>query len=395
MKPTAQRRRDRRALLDNLLGRALRGRLTVTEAALLAEQVREEQRAYDQTRRSLGETGAAYGKHRAAADAAIREAEQRAEDAEQRADQAEERLAEARAELTRSENARDALRDRLAGYEAAEKYRQAAAEQIPEQPNHALTVAPGVAVIHDRAAEQRAEPAGPIAAAWEQTARRYAASLDATRDERDRYRAAWRSARARARKANRRADLADTVTAETKRLMQRRTTTLRERADRAEQALATVREERERALALAAARGDALAAHLARTRTTTAEPAPLNHPIPLSQPCASCGHNRNHHPFGGPCCAGNTENKCGCPVFTVTADSIRAAFAEPAPIREQRERPTHPDGTPYTHAEIIADGWGHCDGCRTWSTAAPDRPHQCAETHAHGPATTAEEESTR
>jgi hypothetical protein len=84
VKPTAQRRRDRRALLDNLLGRALRGRLTVTEAALLTEQVREEQRAYDQTRRSLGETGEALGKHREAADAAIREAEQRAEQAEER-----------------------------------------------------------------------------------------------------------------------------------------------------------------------------------------------------------------------------------------------------------------------------------------------------------------------
>ncbi|MFJ3867890.1 hypothetical protein [Streptomyces nigra] len=101
MKPTAQRRRDRRALLDNLLGRALRGRLTVTEAALLAEQVREEQRAYDQTRRSLGETGEALGKHREAADAAIRELEQRALDAE----------------------------EQLTAYRAVEEQRQAAAKE--------------------------------------------------------------------------------------------------------------------------------------------------------------------------------------------------------------------------------------------------------------------------
>lgn len=83
MKPTAQRRRDRRALLDNLLTRMLRGRLTTAEAALLAESVREEQRAYDQTRRSLGETTTALTRHREAADAAIREMEQRALDAEE------------------------------------------------------------------------------------------------------------------------------------------------------------------------------------------------------------------------------------------------------------------------------------------------------------------------
>ncbi|MGC0205243.1 hypothetical protein [Streptomyces levis] len=83
MKPTAQRRRDRRALLDNLLARMLRGQLTTAEAALLAESVREEQRAYDQTRRSLGETTTALTRHREAADAAIREMEQRALDAEE------------------------------------------------------------------------------------------------------------------------------------------------------------------------------------------------------------------------------------------------------------------------------------------------------------------------
>ncbi|MEV5915769.1 hypothetical protein AB0M00_43665 [Streptomyces chartreusis] len=47
-------------------------------------------------------------------------------------------------------------------------------------------------------------------------------------------------------------------------------------------------------------------------------------------------------------------------------------------VREQKERPTHPDGTPYRYHEIVAEGWGFCDGCRMWSTATVERPHQCA-----------------
>lgn len=50
------------------------------------------------------------------------------------------------------------------------------------------------------------------------------------------------------------------------------------------------------------------------------------------------------------------------------------------PMREQRERPTHADGTSYSYAEIRAEGWGYCEGCRMWSTGTPD-PHQCPETH--------------
>ncbi|WP_019328838.1 hypothetical protein [Streptomyces sp. TOR3209] len=53
------------------------------------------------------------------------------------------------------------------------------------------------------------------------------------------------------------------------------------------------------------------------------------------------------------------------------------------PIREQRERPTHPDGTPYSYAEITAEGWGFCEGCRMWTTGTPERPHECAETYNH------------
>ncbi|MFL1904795.1 hypothetical protein ACJWDR_37680 [Streptomyces tauricus] len=67
------------------------------------------------------------------------------------------------------------------------------------------------------------------------------------------------------------------------------------------------------------------------------------------------------------------------------ADLIDAALD--GPIREQRERPTHPDGTPYRYHEITTEGWGFCDGCRMWTTGTAARPHQCAETHMQGPVT--------
>lgn len=57
--------------------------------------------------------------------------------------------------------------------------------------------------------------------------------------------------------------------------------------------------------------------------------------------------------------------------------SAREVVTDRATIREQRERPTHPDGTPYRYHEIKAEGWGHCDGCGMWSTATPANPHQC------------------
>ncbi|MFH8530481.1 hypothetical protein ACH4GE_18925 [Streptomyces tendae] len=256
MKPTAQRRRDRRDLLDNLLSRALRGNLTTAEAALLAESVREEQRVADQTRRSLGETGTAYGKHRAAADDAIRELEQRALDAEEqltayrsvlgprpldrirdaeqaRAD-AEERarkaaraadllagshgLAEAAEErLTRIRDMADAWESRLPATirtaTAAEAVRRAAnGDDRPVM--FAVTPAPA----DDQAAEESQQ-------VW---ARRVEADL---RHARDRVNTAEEQAKLHARAA----EQADAVTAETKRLMERRTTTLRQRAERAEE----------------------------------------------------------------------------------------------------------------------------------------------------------------
>ncbi|MCX5266068.1 hypothetical protein [Streptomyces sp. NBC_00199] len=76
-------RDDRRATTDVLLGRMLRGVLTPTEAALLAQHVREEQRSADENRHAMAGTTQALARHRVAADAAIREWEQRALDAEE------------------------------------------------------------------------------------------------------------------------------------------------------------------------------------------------------------------------------------------------------------------------------------------------------------------------
>lgn len=63
------------------------------------------------------------------------------------------------------------------------------------------------------------------------------------------------------------------------------------------------------------------------------------------------------------------------------ADVIRqvgeALREKPTGLREQRERPAHPDGTPYRYHEIVAEGWEFCEGCHTWSTATIERPHTC------------------
>ncbi|MBT3077658.1 hypothetical protein [Streptomyces sp. COG21] len=51
-------------------------------------------------------------------------------------------------------------------------------------------------------------------------------------------------------------------------------------------------------------------------------------------------------------------------------------------------RPTHPDGTPYRYHEIVAEGWGHCDGCRTWGQGwTAENPHNCPGTYVKGPST--------
>lgn len=82
-KPNQQERVQRELVIDNLIGRALRGvTLTIPEAALLADYWRAERHNADQTRQSLADTTRALERHREAAATAIREAEQRAGQAE-------------------------------------------------------------------------------------------------------------------------------------------------------------------------------------------------------------------------------------------------------------------------------------------------------------------------
>lgn len=76
-KPNQHERAQRQAIIDTLLARALRGALTVPEAAVLAEYWRAEQRLADKTRISLGDTTRALASHRAAADAEIQRLEAR------------------------------------------------------------------------------------------------------------------------------------------------------------------------------------------------------------------------------------------------------------------------------------------------------------------------------
>lgn len=76
-KPNQHERATRQAVIDNLLGRALRGVLTIPEAALLAEYWAAERRVEEKTRRSLADTTRALERHRAAADTEIQRLEQR------------------------------------------------------------------------------------------------------------------------------------------------------------------------------------------------------------------------------------------------------------------------------------------------------------------------------
>lgn len=76
-KPNQHERATRQTVIDNLIGRALRGALTIPEAALLADYVRAERLVADKTRRSLGDTTRALQRHREAADDEIRRLEAR------------------------------------------------------------------------------------------------------------------------------------------------------------------------------------------------------------------------------------------------------------------------------------------------------------------------------
>ncbi|MDH6610262.1 hypothetical protein M2164_005897 [Streptomyces sp. SAI-208] len=75
--PSVQERLQREAAIDALLQRALRGLLTIPEAAVLAEYMRAERRTADKTRKRLTETTQALQRHREAADATIQQLEAR------------------------------------------------------------------------------------------------------------------------------------------------------------------------------------------------------------------------------------------------------------------------------------------------------------------------------
>ena len=77
LKPNERERLQRQALIDTLLQRALRGLLTIPEAAVLAEAWRTEQRVEEKTRRQLADTTRALERHREAADTEIQQLESR------------------------------------------------------------------------------------------------------------------------------------------------------------------------------------------------------------------------------------------------------------------------------------------------------------------------------
>ncbi|MFJ3089013.1 hypothetical protein [Streptomyces sp. NPDC086838] len=61
--------------------------------------------------------------------------------------------------------------------------------------------------------------------------------------------------------------------------------------------------------------------------------------------------------------------------ITIADAGLRSAH------RETFGRPTHPDGTPYRYHEIVAEGWEHCEGCRTWGRGwTAENPHDCPGT---------------
>ena len=74
-KPNQHERAQRQGAIDVLLQRALRGVLTIPEAAVLADYVRAERRNADQTRISLGHTTRTLNLHRQAADVEIQRLE--------------------------------------------------------------------------------------------------------------------------------------------------------------------------------------------------------------------------------------------------------------------------------------------------------------------------------
>lgn len=70
------------------------------------------------------------------------------------------------------------------------------------------------------------------------------------------------------------------------------------------------------------------------------------------------------------------------PTWDPVADLIEAALNGTPNTRKSTGRPTHPDGTPYNHGEIVAGGWEYCDGCRTWGQWTTEKAHDCISSHA-------------
>ncbi|MGW2497315.1 hypothetical protein ACWCV2_22800 [Streptomyces pseudogriseolus] len=201
-----QMRTARRDSLAVLLSRAQRGvPLTVDEAALLRAAVEAEIREGDAARQAERGQQRAADRERervTAAEAAIVEAEERARVAEERAeeavqgiaaehDRAEQSIRRAVEEYNRRQAAEAAL-DRVRALAAdmrtwcsphgiATQYADDIERALAEQPRAAVDVAPGVAVIRDRAAEQRAKEA---AAAVEHMAKRHAEQQKQMHDDR-------------------------------------------------------------------------------------------------------------------------------------------------------------------------------------------------------------------
>jgi hypothetical protein len=74
--PNQHERAARQGAIDALLQRALRGTLTIPEAAVLADYVQTERRISELTRQQLTDTTRALQRHREAADAEIRRLEE-------------------------------------------------------------------------------------------------------------------------------------------------------------------------------------------------------------------------------------------------------------------------------------------------------------------------------
>ncbi|MFJ9633742.1 hypothetical protein ACIRU8_39220 [Streptomyces sp. NPDC101175] len=76
-KPAQHARAHRQTAIDALLRHAITGRLTIPEAALLADYTAVERKLADITRQQLADTTRALQRHREAADAEIRQLEAR------------------------------------------------------------------------------------------------------------------------------------------------------------------------------------------------------------------------------------------------------------------------------------------------------------------------------